>query len=1286
MATKKNNIQYLNSNDSNLKTKIKERKRDFGKKSKEEYYQLSKNIINNYNDTISFKNNNVIRLNALKELVNNLDNSIDNEASYPGVNDLDLSYKLYHKKEFHQYKQKNTILGENLEQDIKKLSKKKCNFSGKRLLTDAQKLLKNYISPFTPYNGILIYHGVGVGKTCTAVSIAEGFKEIIRGNKKKIFVLVNPSIKDNFKKEILNDDLISKSINDAMSKCTGDSYFKDGVIEKGISRGKNVSRIVDNILSDYYDFYGYMGFVTHVNKIIGNVKNKFKSLRDQKALNKEIRKRLKEYFSDSMIIIDEAHNISNKSVEKTIKEVNMNSNNSRSLINNTKTIDGKLFTSVIKNVIRNADNLKLVLLTATPMYNEAYELLDLLNILLLNDNIPELKQKDIFDKENKLIETSIPLLRQRLNGYVSYLRSENPINFPYKIYPLEYENKFIKNELYPKLNRDGQVLGNRINHLNIIGCPMNGLQWEVYQKYYYVEQKKVSFDSSGSQLSNIVYGEDLDISNDDILSSSEHFGTSSFERAFRVTENKGNINIHINEGFEELLKLENLHKISCKINNFIQGLLKKIPDGIIFIYSQFLNTGVYSIALFLELIGVNNYNGSNILKSKRVDDLMYKGKPLRYILKTGNSRKDFQNYKNNDEINNMDGSLVKFILGTKAAAEGISIFNVREIHIFDPWFHLNRIEQINGRGIRNCSHKLLDLVNRNVSIYMYAAIEPENRRETIDLKMYKDSEKKAINMGKIQLIIKSSAMDCYLNKDGNTYLNYAWNNNIDITDSRGNKRKFNLADKPFTDSCNYSTEEKCPDFKCYSEGGVEKKVVEDKVDNSTYKKELSEKDIQYYQELVKDLFSNLEKKYTHIRVVFTLTDIKNYIKDNDKMLIDDKYREEIIYYALDEMINKNIEIEDIFKRKGRIINKNNYYIFQPLDLSDNIPITYRKLNYKKKINKVILKNLTINKTKKKQSVIKTIRKDDKMNDIFESFLRISLDNKYFYQENMESKKKDNIINDLDFLDIERFLKERIFIEYQYDHLSKNEREHMIKFLVLKINETEYNSEILSNTVNLGNLDRNIVTEYLKQKLLAENKLEDINEDKLLYLIKYCLFNHLEFNRQVGYETSMDINYLGYRIYTSITLSRKMESKLELFKLSDVKFVKTNPAEEIILGEYHDTYKMSIIKDRDLADIYGLYFCDRIKFKIVDNNIENTGDKRTLKPGVGCENSATTNRKLLIPLMKTLKDGDRLLDDKAKQKYKCFVMEIFFRYKEYLSQRKRGKVYFFNQGLHGLVEK
>ena len=41
--------------------------------------------------------------------------------------------------------------------------------------SETQKLLKNFISPYTPYNGLLLWWGVGVGKTCTAVKISESF-------------------------------------------------------------------------------------------------------------------------------------------------------------------------------------------------------------------------------------------------------------------------------------------------------------------------------------------------------------------------------------------------------------------------------------------------------------------------------------------------------------------------------------------------------------------------------------------------------------------------------------------------------------------------------------------------------------------------------------------------------------------------------------------------------------------------------------------------------------------------------------------------------------------------------------------------------------------------------------------------------------------------------------------------------------------------------------------------------------------------------------------------------
>ena len=53
----------------------------------------------------------------------------------------------------------------------------------------------------------------------------------------------------------------------------------------------------------------------------------------------------------------------------------------------------------------------------------------------------------------------------------------------------------------------------------------------------------------------------------------------------------------------------------------------------------------------------------NILRN--VKQKYHNGKPLKYLMKTGDSSKDFDNYKANDESKNSDGSIVKFILGTK---------------------------------------------------------------------------------------------------------------------------------------------------------------------------------------------------------------------------------------------------------------------------------------------------------------------------------------------------------------------------------------------------------------------------------------------------------------------------------------------------------------------------------------------------------------------------------------------------------------------------------------------
>ena len=56
-----------------------------------------------------------------------------------------------------------------------------------------QKLVRDYLQKDSPYRGILLYHGLGVGKTCASIAIAEGF----RGDR-KIAVILNKSLKQNF--------------------------------------------------------------------------------------------------------------------------------------------------------------------------------------------------------------------------------------------------------------------------------------------------------------------------------------------------------------------------------------------------------------------------------------------------------------------------------------------------------------------------------------------------------------------------------------------------------------------------------------------------------------------------------------------------------------------------------------------------------------------------------------------------------------------------------------------------------------------------------------------------------------------------------------------------------------------------------------------------------------------------------------------------------------------------------------------------------------------------------
>ena len=89
-----------------------------------------------------------------------------------------------------------------------------------------QHFVSHYISSRTPYNSFLLYHGVGVGKTCSAITLSENLLlNHTQNDAPKIWVVMPSALKGSFKEQIFsiaNYDDYKLLVN----QCTGDTYIK----------------------------------------------------------------------------------------------------------------------------------------------------------------------------------------------------------------------------------------------------------------------------------------------------------------------------------------------------------------------------------------------------------------------------------------------------------------------------------------------------------------------------------------------------------------------------------------------------------------------------------------------------------------------------------------------------------------------------------------------------------------------------------------------------------------------------------------------------------------------------------------------------------------------------------------------------------------------------------------------------------------------------------------------------------------------------------------------------
>jgi len=945
---------------------------------------------------------------------------------YPDYYDPDFNTKIFNKKEFRLNKipKRQEFKDEEEEAFVQKMcnpSKDK-NFN----LTHNQKFLKSFMSPDSPYNSILLFHGTGVGKTCTSISIAEQYTNELKDYNKKINILLNPSIKTNFQKNIFNIQKVRENL--PYYQCTGEKYLKEiNVDNLSLNDTDSIEKKINKIIKNRYEFYGYKQFANKITRLQEDIKRRY----EETDFSKIFEKKIKEIFSNSVMIIDEVHNIK-------------------------KGADSALVPPLLEKVVKIANNMKLLLLSATPMFDTSTEIIFLLNLMLMNDNRPKIKISDFFDKYDNLIESEKETFKNKIQGYISYMRGEDPYRFPKRL----YAEDTIDIENMPITDKNGNVIDNPIETLQIVGCVMEG-----YQKKIYENMEKIglgNFNQKGIMCSNIIYPNN-DMENIDNYNADDFISHKGFGNILKV--HKGNYTFK-DPSFKSIFKLENIRQYSTKIASIIEHIKRNADtSGIIFIYSQFINNGLIPLALALEYMGYSKYKGSLI--DDRVEQ---KGN---YIIISG--EKDLSSNAYSDYIKlqhlNKHGEKIKIILGSESAAEGLDFSYIREVHILDPWFHLNKIEQVIGRGIRNCSHIDLKQDERNVRIYLYAAIKslnPRNDIETIDLEMYRKAEQKSRQMGEIEYLLKTNSVDCEINIEGNKFLR-------DGEDIDGSKK------------CNYR---EC-DYKCnldtsQSESNntllFNESIIQDSID-----------------EIKRDIIGLFKQTF-----IYKIDDIIGYLIEKGK------HEKILVFLALNDLIINKINIKR-HSQNGHIIYKNGYYIFQKINNSKFSSLNNIRRTKTKRINSYNIPNNVIAEISRNNRV-STEKNSTGEKEHYTKIVRKGKDvmNRYFPENNDKSILQ---------------------IKEDINNMKLVDKERLIHYLI----DTYYNSTLTPDEVtvidNVYNIVKNdetiwgykiVINKKIVYKKYTDRFIDPIDEELILIKKKF------ERKKQIDKPPAKIIGYYEYK--------------------------------------------------------------------------------------------------------------------------------------------------------------
>jgi superfamily II DNA or RNA helicase len=425
-----------------------------------------------------------------------------------------------------------------------------------------------------------------------------------------------------------------------------------------------------------------------------------------------------EKFSNKIIVIDEVHNLR---LQEKVKGLEMYKQFHR-------------FLHVVENC-------KVILMSGTPMKDSPEEIASVMNLLLpLNKQLSTGEQfvQDYLNPDGTIKKKKIASFKRALKGKVSYLKAMN---------------SSVKKVMM------GTKIG-KMKHFAVVEDMMSKHQTKGYINATAKDEEEKGIYTFSRQASLFVFPDGT-------------YGPQGFTNNVQEVTVKKLKQGKLKDSYTYKLSPElrtalsgqthaeslvKLSKYSSKYAATIRNILEAQDKGkSAFVYCEFVKgSGAILFSLILELYGFVSTQGEGNMDIERPRYALVTNKTA-----TQNAIKKIVAKFNKPE--NMNGNLIRVIIGSKVIGEGFSLKNVQEENILTPHWNYSETDQAIARGYRLGSHQ--DLLRAGITpivqVYQRVSI-PLGKIQSIDLRMYEISEDKDIAIKKIERVIKEAAFDCSL--------------------------------------------------------------------------------------------------------------------------------------------------------------------------------------------------------------------------------------------------------------------------------------------------------------------------------------------------------------------------------------------------------------------------------------------------------------------------------------------------------------------------------------------